>query len=127
MIWKLFPDGDEVNDRLYFNHLPTIENYYGESISINGFDLQKAVIKAFSSLRKVFKVWNAFKVRVIFQTLQRKKSTPKSSRTIKLISDFSCSKNDFLKLPHLSWQLKPEFKKENINFEIYTNDSLTVS
>jgi len=64
MIWKLFPDGDEVNDRLYFNHLPTIENYYGESISINGFDLQKAVIKAFSSLRKVFKVWNAFKVRV---------------------------------------------------------------
>ena len=66
MIWKLFPDGDEVNDRLYFNHLPTIENYYGESDSINGFDLQKAAIKAFSSLRKVFKVWNAFKVRVFF-------------------------------------------------------------
>ena len=65
---------------------------------------------------------------VNFKTLRRKKSTPKkSSRTIKLISDFSCSKNDFMKIPHLSWQLKPELKKENINFEIYTNECCTVS
>lgn len=55
MIWKLCSDGDEVNDRLYFDHLPAIENFYGKSDYINGFDLQKAVIKAFSLLRKVLK------------------------------------------------------------------------
>lgn len=55
MIWKPCPDGDEVNDRLYFDHLPAIEDFYGKSDSMNGFDLQKATRKAFSLLRKVFK------------------------------------------------------------------------
>ena len=55
MIWKPCPDGDEVNDRLYFDHLPAIEDFYGKSNSMYGFDLQKATRKAFSLLRKVFK------------------------------------------------------------------------
>ena len=78
MIWKLFPDGDEVNDRLYFDHLPAIEDFYGKSDSINGFDLQKAVIKAFSLLREVFKVWNAFKVRVIFKPFKERNQLQKA-------------------------------------------------
>ena len=54
MIWKYCPSGDELNEKFYYEFLPDIENFFKNAEAIDGFDLQKATIKAFNSLRRGF-------------------------------------------------------------------------
>ena len=84
MIWKSCPHGDELKDRLYLDHLPTIENFYNKAHPINGFDLQKALTKAFSLLRKVFKflkqIQSAIQTMSILKPFEEKNQLPKKAQ-----------------------------------------------
>ena len=58
MTWKPCPDGDELNDNLYLNHLSYIEILFKEAEAIEEFNLQKATNKAFTALRMGSEVMN---------------------------------------------------------------------